>query len=366
MLIPAIPLYLTTLGAAESQVGIIAMTFFIASVTMRLLTNVLLTRFKKSQILAAGVLLNTIVVILYAFAGTVGTTAVLRVMQGVGFGIITTITATMAADSLPDSRRGEGLGYYSISIVLAMAAGPAISLYMLDEFGFTPLFLAAAGFMLVAAILIAFFTNQPLYAPKMPEKRKGSIRLEDLFDRRLIIPAILLFLFGIIRSPDPSFISLFAVDRNIGHLSWYFIIQAITMFGIRMAVGRVSDRKGRNWILIPGGLAMIATAVTLSLAHTTAMMLLGAVFSGIGVGLLSPGMLIWAFSCVTPEKRNVASAANYNFNDIGISIGSASVGFLAENYGYGVMYQTIACFSLLFTIGYIIIGRDKSKNPDTV
>lgn len=363
MLIPTIPLFLVSLGTAESQVGMVATTFYISSISTRFLINAVLAKVGKKRILIAGLLLSTIAMALYSLVGSVGAATALRVIQGMGLGIATTITTTMAADFLPDSRRGQGLGYFNIGIVVAMTIGPALALYLRNDYGFMPMFLVAAGTNLLSAITVLLFTDEPRITKAQPqdrrEEKEKAIQWRFLFDRKLIVPSAIVLLFGICRSVDLNYIALFAEAKALEHLSLYFIIQTATMFCIRLVVGRFADRKGRNWVLIPGGLAMLATQITLSFADTSAVMLLGAFFSGLGVGVLAPNLQVWMLSVIEPEKRNVASASYYSFMDTGSAIGAPLMGLMAENFGYTVMFRIGACAALLYIIAYIAIGREK-------
>lgn len=364
MLIPTIPLYLVSLGATESQVGMIATAFFVASIVTRLFLNVLLKRTGRKRVLMAGMLLTAIAMLLYGLLASIVANAALRFIGGVGFGITTTIATAMAADFLPDSRRGQGIGYFTMGYVVAMTAAPALAIFLREKYGFPPVFYIASGFALLAAILL-IFAEEPPPVGKAPagtaEHKESSFQWRNLFDSKLIVASCILLLFSISRSGDSSYIALFAAARNLNYLSLYFVIQTVTMFFVRFVIGRIIDRKGRNWVLIPGGFAMLALCVTLSFTYSDPLLLVGAFFSGLAVGVISPSMQVWMFGVVAPEKRNVASATYYNFTDIGVSIGSLLMGFTAENYGYTVMYRFGACVALLYLLSYFIFGRERTR-----
>lgn len=363
MLTPTIPLYLVSLGAAESQIGMIATLFYVTSIVMRMVVNLLILKTRKKHILVVGMMLSFVVMLLYGITGTITAAAILRTIHGFGFGITTTITTTMAADMLPDSRRGEGIGYFAMGIVLAMSIAPAISLFISSYSGFLPMFFTAAGFFLISAVIAMFAVEQPVIVDLSAGNPEKTAWWRNLFDMKLIIPASLLLLVGISRSADASFIAIFAEERSLQHLPWYYAIQSLTMFCIRFIVGRFADRKGRNWVLIPGALAMLALGLTLSFTKTSAMMLCGAVFSGLGIGVLAPGMQLWMLSVVSPERRNIASSAYYNFTDIGISIGAMSMGFTAENFGYPTMFRLASLAALFYLTGFLALGRQKRAKP---
>ena len=364
MLIPTIPLFLVTLGAVESQVGVMATAFYISSIITRFLMNALLVRVGKKLVLIAGLILNSIIIALYGSVGSIGVATILRVIQGIGLGTTSTLCATLAVDFLPDTRRGQGLGYFGMGLVVAQAIAPAIALFIRDNYGFTLMFFASAAANLISAAVVFFLIDEPPAvgegAREKREAKEKSFGLSDLYDRRLIIPSVIIFLYGISRSVDMNFIALFAEDRSFDYLSLYFVIQTMTMFCIRFVIGRFADKKGRDWVLIPGGFALLAVHVTLSLAHSSAIMLLGAFFSGLGVGVVAPNLQMWVFGILEPSRRNVASASFFNFCDIGSAIGAPLMGLMAEKFGYYNMFRISASTGVLYIVLYITIARSKS------
>jgi len=286
-----------------------------------------------------------------------------------GLGTATTIAATLAVDYLPESRRGQGIGFYSMGIVGAMTISPAIALYMRSNFGFMAMFIVAACTNLAAAVIVLFINEpqvvkveqqqeQQIQLEKLKMKAKG-IQWSNFYDRRLIIPSFLVLLFGICRSTDMNYIALFAEEKALEHLPWFFTIQTATMFFIRLIVGRSVDRRGRNTVLIPGGFALFASFATLSFANSSALMLLGAFLGGLGFGVIAPNLQVWTISVVEPSRRNVASAAYLSIMDIGNGTGAPLMGLVAEVLGFNVMFRVGSCVAILYTIGYIFLGREK-------
>lgn len=54
---------------------------------------------------------------------------------------------------IPASRRNEGMGYFGVSISIAMIFGPGLGLYMLEHYNHTFLFIISAVFILLALLL---------------------------------------------------------------------------------------------------------------------------------------------------------------------------------------------------------------------
>ena len=64
----------------------------------------------------------------YNLATTIVLLAILRIIHGVTWAVSTTAVGTAITDIIPDSRRGEGMGWYGMAMTIAMAIGPMIGL----------------------------------------------------------------------------------------------------------------------------------------------------------------------------------------------------------------------------------------------
>src|SRR5699024_1625795 len=112
----------------------------------------------------------------------------LRLLQGIGLGMATTATGTIVAQVIPPSRNGEGIGYFSMSIVLATAIGPLIGVSMIDAFGYTSVFafsLAMAIISLVLGVFVKAPVIEKLETSETESESKG-FKLSNYFELKAI------------------------------------------------------------------------------------------------------------------------------------------------------------------------------------
>jgi predicted MFS family arabinose efflux permease len=111
-----------------------------------------------------------------------------------GFGIATTFYATIAADNIPNSRRGENLGYWGLGTTVAMAVAPALGIWLLSDYGFSAVFIVA-----VLCQVIAFgWTHLCTIHSSIPvdlHREEGSSLV--FFEKGTWFPSLLTILFGI-------------------------------------------------------------------------------------------------------------------------------------------------------------------------
>ena len=76
-----------------------------------------------------------------------------RFIHGIAFGFSSTATGTISSRLIPEERKGEGIGYYGLSVTLASAFGPFLGLVLnnnLDFFNF--------GISLISIVVSFSFT----------------------------------------------------------------------------------------------------------------------------------------------------------------------------------------------------------------
>ena len=353
MLQPTLPLYITSIGGNDGDVGTVATAFAVAAVVVRLLITFLLDKFSRKTLLYSGLILSLVMSAAYSFMHSVLGVAVLRVLQGVGFGFVTTFCGSMAADALSDSRRGEGIGLFSMGTTAAVALSPMVGLAIMNGWGFIALFIATAVVLIFSLITINTVKLPEATKPKTQGTEK--IKLWNRFyDTRIWYQTILLLLYGIARASQQNYHSLLAVERGLSTLAAYYIIEPATVFVFKFATAKIYDKLGPKATLIPGAIGCIIAMYIYSTVKSDAWFLFSAVMAGIAIGAIIPTFQVWIMNAVGAKNRDLGSALYYNIYDIGIAIGSAIMGVLAMNFGYFGMYRVAMFIMIAFLLAFVI------------
>ncbi|WP_340179124.1 MFS transporter, partial [Staphylococcus capitis] len=88
----------------------------------------------------------------YYIAATLVILYIVRFIHGLAFGIGSNATSSMASKVVPASRKGEGIGYYSLSNILASAIGPFVGILISQQASFQHIFLFGLIFIVIAFI----------------------------------------------------------------------------------------------------------------------------------------------------------------------------------------------------------------------
>ncbi|KKI92763.1 MFS transporter [Bacillus sp. SA1-12] len=344
MLYPTLPLFIKEIGGNESQVGLAMGAFMLSAVVFRPFVGGLLDRFGRRPFIVSGLLLFAIS--MYMFNLIVGITGlmVIRILQGIIWGISTTAILTAVTDLIPTSRRGEGMGWSGMAMTLAMAIGPMFGLWVTQNLSYHSLFLIAVG--LSATSLFLTLGAKMSYQPR-PEARKI-----EFFEKSVLPITTSVFLLFIAYGGITSFVPLFADSIKVNS-GTFFLVYAATLVLIRPVAGKLSDRKGETFVIIPALVITISALLVLGFSTNLLGIIFSAVLYGIGFGSAQPVLQAATISLVNPERTGVANASFSTATDLGIGLGAIILGWVSEYTSYQVLFSVSAVsvvFSLLMFI----------------
>jgi len=351
-LLPTVPPYSTqVLGADNSQVGYLIGVYTLSALAVRPLAGYLLDAKGRRVTYLAGLLFFAGFIFLYGAAGSFAMLLGLRVLHGFAWGTLTTGGSTVAADLLPAQRRGEGLGYYGLTMAMAMAIGPMVGLKVMGGGEYGRLFLTA-GCIAAAAFLLSVVIRYPRVAPA---GRKLS--LDSFIDRKILPVATINLLTTMTYGGVVSFITLFAAERGLdGGL--FFLAYAGALSLSRPVAGRLQDKHGPNVILGLGIVTMAAGFLVLASSQTAPVFVAASVLLGIGNGNIGPTLQAMALGLVAPQRRGVASSTLFSATDLGIGLGSTVLGWVADAASLSAMYMVSATLLVLpLAVFYLYVRR---------
>lgn len=358
ILYPTLPLFLVELGGTAKEIGIVMGIFTLSAVCSRPFAVYGAGRWGRFQMIILGVLLSGLSVASYYWGGSVIGIAIPRIIHGFGFGILTTIYASVVSDMLPKSRRGEGLGYFGLGSSLTMTVAPFLGILLIEETGFFSMFMLAIVTQIFAFLMI-FSLSRAVWDPpkkeKVPEQEKAEISSKKgWIPQSLLLPSFLTVLFGGAMGSVSSYVSVYAKIEGISGVGLYFVISSISVCLVRLVSGGIFDRKGPYWVLIPGGIFFIIGFALLYWGTGGIEFLGSAIFYGIGMGSLFPALQAWTINRSSAEKRAGANAIFYNCLDIGVGAGIIFLGYFAGEVGYRQMYGLGSGIVALFLITAIV------------
>lgn len=351
LLLPTLSLYLEGHGRSEAEIGRIFGTFTLSAILMRMLASTLARRLGAVWLVRLGLLGCTLAGIWYFWADTVPTGVGARFLHGAGFGLASTLITALASQIIPPARMGEGLGYLGLGTTLALALGPFMGIWLVNDFGYLPMFLVVAAFYATGILMVSFLPKIKL-ASSAPDAPKPKL---VLLSRLVAGPSFLMFLVGIIMSSVSIYMALFCREAGLPYASHFFVLSAIGLLVARFTAGRIHDHFGPRYVLIPSALMLLASMLALYMVQSRDLLFAVSIIYGFATGAVFPSLQALALSAVPMSGRTEATASLFNAFDLGMGAGSLSLGYLASQAGsYRLVYVGSAGASLLLLLFYLV------------
>ena len=133
VLVASLPIFIMDyLGGNEVQAGLAMTAFQIGTVACRPFAGRLIDTLNKKSIMIFSTLAFFLVMVAFGFVHSLNSILALRLVHGILFALGTTASATLAVLVLPRNRKGEGIGYFSVTNNIAMVIGPLVGLLLIQ------------------------------------------------------------------------------------------------------------------------------------------------------------------------------------------------------------------------------------------
>lgn len=349
MLIPTLPAYAKACGGSNFQASLVVSTFSITSLLVRLFVGNIMDKVEVKPLIFLGDIILAGSTLSYMWLPLDGIIFV-RIIQGIGWGLCSTGAAAIFSNIVPKEKRGEGMGYYSLSMIVSMALSPMVAIVIMNLYSFKNIALIS---MTLAIVGIIF-----LYQVKIPKKtlvksnsnQKPS--LADSFEKKAALPSLLCFLLVITLCGIMSYIMLYGKELEISSIWIYFVGFVAMILITRPLVGKIFDKKGHTAIILPGSLSLIIGLIILSYADSVLMLVLSSLFYGLGYGAVQPSLQAWAVSRSPSNRQGAANGTFLSSMDLSYTLGSILLSSIAEHKSYAIMYRFSVIFILLLLVIY--------------
>ncbi|OAL79279.1 multidrug MFS transporter [Acinetobacter sp. SFB] len=355
------------LGASTAQAGLVSGLFIVGTLIGRLFVGKFLERFGHKTTLIVGLIGFLVFSGFYFMKFDVGMLLLVRFMHGFMMGMASTVLGTIIAQVLPPTRRGEGIGYYSMSSTLGTAIGPFLAIWMMLHIGYDSIFIVSsiiAVSCLVVALLIQVPNlvqqNNPLDISVSAEKPRW---ISQFIEYKALPISFIMLLASICYSGVLSFINFYAKEIDLVETaSFFFLMYAIAILISRPFTGPLMDRKGENIIMYPAFIIMAIAMILLSQVQSSFMLLVCAGLLGFGYGNIQSVCQTVAVKSASIERMGFATSTFFIFLDAGLGFGPYFIGQALDYIDYSQLYfYSAMCVLVCILIYYLLHGRKASK-----
>lgn len=362
---PVLPLFSKALGASPAEIGWIVMASTVPGILISFPAGALSDYLGKRSIIYAALFVFATAPFLYLLVSDVWQLIAVRFYHGFATAIFgTVVNAAIAERYVQD--RAEKLSAYSSATIVGRSVAPFLGGLLISLASFRMVYLAC-GISAVLALALGFL---------LPDESKPATRSHPrahfvenlqtvLKDRYMLatslVEAALYLVFGAVE----AFLALFASSKGIPAWEIGMILgaQLLSIIFLKPLMGALSDRAGRERVIIPG--LMVAGLDVLLLPHFPSafgLMFLVSIF-GIGFAAVTSS----TSALVADLTRNGAYGSSMGvlstIMDIGQSIGPVLTGWMVGRHGYVAAFSLLAAILLAVAVsfGYIAWLRGKHK-----
>jgi predicted MFS family arabinose efflux permease len=362
MLIPTLPPYIKSIGANGTEIGLVTALFSIGAVLSRPFIGFMLEYKHRRPLVLVGAVMLLLITFLYPLSQVVIIFLAVRLLHGLAWGWSTTVNGTAAVDVIPNSRLGEGMGYYGLSITIGMIIAPSLGIFLFQVTSFENLIYISGALGVIALVLLGTVHYQT--PEQVLNTNKEDLKfsyLGSLVEKSGWFPAMLTLLINLGYGTIVTFIVIFGEERGIDQIFLFYLCNAILASLSRPVAGKWFDQNG------PVGLVILTISITfagmwvLSFAHSNMMIAFAGVLFGIGFGSLIPTLQSWTLSMTPANRRGVANGMFFSSIDLGIGLSGLFFGVLAQYVDLGTLFQISSSFVVFALILTIIKGKPKKE-----
>lgn len=357
------PLYLVEKMQVNGMwMGLIMSSYVIAAIVSRPYVGHLLDNGNKKYIYLVIFALFALAYFGYIWLATAVGLLVVRIVHGLIWGGMTTAGSTFVAGMLSPQNRGSGLGYYGVSLTLAMCLGPIVGLSLYNSFGLDMICLLSVGLCLIG--MVSLF---PIKYDREDVAQELSIETPptDFLDKMVLkigIPlAINVTLVSVSYGVILVYAAIYGKQLGASNPGYFFILMGLGTIASRFGSGKYIDR-GRVPELSVISIGILTLSFALLALIPNVYVFYACSFSmGVGFGVFVPTFQTMGLNIAGRHRTGAANSTFFTAYDFGIGVGMIMggqiAGLLNINWAFGIS----AVLNALAIVYYYMISHHHYK-----
>jgi MFS family permease len=359
-LLPTAPFRIQELGGSTFASGLFLGFLTYASALSAPLTGAIADRIGRRRTL----LIASAVILLCA--NGYGTTTSYRVMlalvivHGVFWSGLLSASAAYLTSLLPERRRAEGISYWGLSSVAAIAVAPPIAFWIMQHGGWRWICISCGTLNLLMGAIALFLDDTPAAGAQLALPFDAAGGPARIVEWRVLALSLTLFLYSFGYGAITSFSAMYADAIHITPKSLYLTSLAIVILVTRPLSGKLADRIGYRRVFMPCLVLIAFGLALLAIGSTRVSLVASAALFGIGFGTAYPVFVAYVMRDVYAARRGAAFGAILAAFDTGIGTGSTTVGWLIQRFGFSTAFAVAAALSAI-SLPYFIVADRKLR-----
>lgn len=352
LVVPFLPIYAESLGASQSEIGLLFASYAIALFVATPIFGALADRIGRKKLLVFGLLGLALTTMVFAFASSFWVLVLARFLQGASASIPWTAGLALLAENFSQEERGKAMGTAMSGQAGGVLLGPLIGGWLYEWGGYKTPFFTAAGVAVLAAILSIVFLKNVMETKAesftSPFKVLGSKPM-------LMIAGVAAIGASVFASIEPTLpIHLYEeLKLTPGVIGTMFIIVTLSYGLAAPMIGAFSTKFGHVKTIMLG---IVLAAIVLPLnAFPTQLWVQVVTLALLGISLgtvLTPSLpkLADISQSIGVVSQGVTFAVYNTAYSFGMMIGPLIASSLAGGFGLKIAYLVLGVLFLLYLI----------------
>ncbi len=361
LIIPELNDYITDLGGADQKWLTMGLWTLAAGIA-RPFSGKMADNYGRKPTIFIGVIISIIISFLYPVFSGVTAFLTLRFLHGFSTGFQPTGATALVGDIIPQGRRGEAMGIFSMTISIGFGLGNWLSATVVQNFDVNGVFIAS-GICGAIALTLVFLIKEEGPSEKKPLKLEHLIpKANEFFAPEVIQPTVIMFITAIIAGIYYLIVPDFSSHLGLADKGIFWLYFTGTSLFTRFFAGKAGDKFGyRKNIIVGLSIEIISGLICMS-AKSPDMFFIGAAVFGIGGGIMTPAIFAWTADLANPAFKGRGIGTMFIALEVGIAIGS----FIAqtvfnnkpENFKMTFFTGVILC---VIGLGYLFLTRQRKN-----
>jgi MFS family permease len=354
-LLPTAPYRILELGGSTTSAGLFLGCLTYASATSAPFTGRIGDRIGQRHVLMGVSVILGLCTLSYAFISNYRVMLAVVLVHGLFW---SALLAASGAYMTSTSRRAEGLGYWGMASVSAIAVAPAAGFWVYRH-----------GWTMFCADLVVLNLLMAVIAWRLPDDRlahahdtlaatrDSGVTPETLVEWRVLLLSVAMGLVSFGYGGLTSFSALFADALHVSPRSLFLTVMAVAILAGRLVLGRRLDAVGHRRVVVS---ALVVPAFGLALlawARSEASFLAAAALFGASFGLVYPAFAAYVMGHVPARRRGGAFGAMIAAFDLGIGTGSSILGWIIDAHGFRAAFAAAAALAVLSAPYFLVAER---------
>ena len=360
LMVTIAPYAIDKFQASTSVAGFVSGIFILGALSGRIVAGRIVEELGRKKLLIVSLVFFFVTTTFYFGAINFPLLVITRLLHGFAFGAVTTVTGTIIAHIIPNHRRGEGIGYFSMSAILATALGPFVGIFLSQHADYNIIFIFTSLLSAICLVIAFMFREPAANVPVQPQAKSfKNFQISNFLEFSVIPISIVVLFISFSYSGVLTFMSFYTKQINLAEASrLFFLVYAISVFVSRPFSGKLFDAKGANIVVYPSLLIYAISMLVFSQVNQGITLLIAGSLMGLGYGNFTLSALAISLKLAPRHRLGLATSTFYVFFDIGFAIGPYIFGFLIPYTGCrGLYLSMVAVILVAIVFYYFLLGR---------